>query len=203
MQLDKALNLVVPVERDDGTTIYVHSTPVSREVFDRFFLVMAKTFSSLYTEGLGIAAGPRVAAKLLKSVASNMGEQQLANVQQGLIAEIRRLSNVIVPNETGGWTPMPLDVAISHNLIDRDDADEVENAVTFFTLASAMHKKREARVILAEAAKLWGAEITSQSFTTFAASLPTSTSVASTGEKLPPSSIPSYAGCRRRASPTL
>lgn len=188
MNLDRTLNLVIPVERSDGTIVHVHATPVSREVFDRFFLVIAKTFSAMYAEGLGIVAGPRVAAKLLKKIALDLGESDA--VANGLIAEMIRLSNVIAPTDTG-WAPIPLHEAVSRDVIDADDQDEVENALAFFMLASVMHKKKDARMILPEAAKLWSAQITSSSCTAFIASLSTSTPTVTTGEKAEPSRIPS------------
>lgn len=190
MKIDKHLNLVVPVERLDGTTIYVHSTPISRAVFDQFFLVIAKTFTSIYTHGLGPIGGPRVAAKFLVKVAEEMGPGQAELVRTGLIAEMRRLSNVIAPSDRG-WVSIPLEDAIKRNLMDEDDADEVENAIAFFILASAMHKKKDAGQILAEAVKLWSAQTTSSNSTQFAASLPTSMPLASSGKEAPQSLIPS------------
>lgn len=190
MNFDKSLNLVIPVERDDGTTVYVHSTPLSRETFDKFFLVIAKTFSAIYTQGLGPIAGPRVAAKMLKSVAADMGDKQAALVESELMSEMRRLSNVIAPSDRG-WAPVPLHEAIARGLMDANDADEVENAVAFFMLASAMHKKKDAQAVLTEASKLWSAQITSSNSTAFAASLPTSTPAGSTGARAVPSLIAS------------
>lgn len=190
MKVDRKLNLVVPVERDDGTTVHVHATPISRETFHQHFLTMAKAFSSIYTNGLGITAGPRVAALMIRKVAADIGPNELTAVESGLMAEMKRLSSVIVPNN-GGWLPMPLDEAIAREVITADDADEVENAIAFFILASAMHKRAEAAIIVDEAVKLWSASTTSLSSTAFAGSLGTSTPPVSSGAKATQSSIPS------------
>lgn len=188
MNIDRSLNLVVPVDRADGTTIYVHASAISREAFDANFLVIAKTFTAIYAEGLGVVAGPRIAAKMLKKVAADMG--QLEVVQKGLLAEMSRLTNVIAPGGNG-WTSLPVNIALDQKMIDADDVEEVENAIAFFTLASAMHKKREARGILEQAARLWSALISSSNATEYAASLSTSMTAAGSGAKETPSSIPS------------
>ena len=55
MKIDKKLNLIVPVYGDDEKTIrcYVHSTPISRETFERYFLIIGQTF------GADLLPGPR------------------------------------------------------------------------------------------------------------------------------------------------
>lgn len=193
MKINRKLNLVIPVDRGDEGTIYVHSTPISREVFERYFLVISKTFAAIYTEGLGIAAGPRVASLLLRKVAEDMGgtdERARAaaweDVQNGLMAEIKRLTNVVVSGH-GGWTTLPFQEAVDRKMLDPDDASEVENALAFFTVASAMHKKSELPTILTGAASLWGGQIVSSNSTEFAASLPISTPDGNSGAKATPS----------------
>ena len=177
MKLNPALNLVIPIEQEGGT-IYVHATPPSAEVFDRYFLPISKTFAEIYNSGLGITAGPRVAAKLLKKVSIEMGAWDgPLGVEAGLVNEFHRLSNVIGADSQ----IVPLQDIIDKKLIDADDLSEVENALSFFCVACTMHLKRERRPVLEGAAALWGAQITSLSCTEFKDSLRTSTVVASTG----------------------
>lgn len=180
MEINRKLNFVVPIERD-GSTLYAHATPISREVFENYHLVIAKTFSKIYNEGLGFSAGPRVAAMLLKQTAIETGvwgnrQDGTAGVEAGLLGEIRRLTNVIAlgPN---GWAPFPFAEAIAKGLVDADELSEVENAIVYFTVASAMHRKAELTAILAGAANLWGAQVTSSNTTEFAASLQTSIAI--------------------------
>src|SRR5271154_5947554 len=107
MRLDRKLNLIIPIVRDDKSNIFVHSTPLSSEVFDTYFLVIAKTFSAIYAEGLGIIAGPRVADKMLRKVAKDMGVWDTkGGVQDGLIAEMHRLTNVVCAGKRG-WEALP------------------------------------------------------------------------------------------------
>ena len=183
MKIDKKLNLVIPLERDDDTKIYVHSSPISMAVFETYYLVMAKTFSSIYNEGLGVTAGPRIAALVLKRVSENMGIWEgESGVRNGLVNEMRRLTNVIAPGENG-WQSIPLQEAINKNLIDEDELSEVENALTFFTVAYRLHRKAEREAILNGASRLWGGQIESLNSTEYMSSLQTSTTDVNFGTK--------------------
>ena len=64
MHIDRKLNLVIPVERDTGK-VYVHSTPISREAFDRYFMVLATAYAEIVGGPLR-AVGNRVAMKMVK-----------------------------------------------------------------------------------------------------------------------------------------
>jgi hypothetical protein len=189
VHIDKHLNFVIPVQ-GDGVTTYVHSMPIGEDVFDRYFLVISKTFAAIYNEGLGVTAGPRVAAKLLKRVATEMGVWDGADgVQTGLMTEIRRLTNVVAPGPNG-WTTFPFQDALGENYLSKGDVSEVENALVFFTVASAMHRRAELESILNGAGSLWGARVEPLNCTEFAASLTTSTATGSSGATAQPSSIP-------------
>lgn len=175
--LNRKLNLVIEVEQGDKT-LFVHSTPIAREVFDTFFLVIAKTFAEIYEQGLGIKAGPKVAAKLLQKVATELGnwdstDANAVTVKNGLVAEIKRLTNVFVPADKG-WTLLPLEDAVRDGVIDVEDADDIENMLVFFTVISLMHKKGVREVILGGALTMWGGRLESSSCTEYRDSLPTS-----------------------------
>jgi hypothetical protein len=189
MRINKALNLVIPVDRDDGSTIYVHATPIEPEVFDRYFLVISKTFAAIYSEGLGPIAGPRVAAKLLKKVAIDAGQWDgPEGVEVGLVNEIHRLANVLVPSPNG-WQTVPYHDAYSQKLIDAEDLSEISNALAFFTVAFSMHRREERRSILEGASKIWGSQITSSNCSEFASSLPKLTATANSGGTAAVSSV--------------
>lgn len=189
MRIDKALNLVVPVETEAGTA-YIHSVPLSREVFERYFLVISKTFAELYAQGLNFLAGPRVAALLLKKVAQELdvweGE---GGVQNGLMAEIRRLSNVMVPTDAG-WQAVMLDDAVRRGALTAEDMQEAEGVLVFFICISAMHKRAEVGQFLTGMCELWGTQICSSSFTEYRDSLQTSTATEISSETVKPSSLP-------------
>lgn len=191
MKIDRKLNLVVPITREDGTTIYVHAMPISREVFERYFIVISKAFSAIYTEGLGYVAGPRVAAMLIKDIAQrNKMWDGDEGVAQGLVAEWRRLANMLVLGAKG-WEAIPFQEALDHGTIDADDASEVENAIAYFTVASSMHRKQELSAAFDGVSNLWGAQTVSSSYTEYMNFLQTPIAPASTGAKAPASSLPS------------
>lgn len=187
MQIDRHLNFVIPILRDDGSTAYVHAAPIGKQVFETYFLVIAKTFSQIYAEGLQTLAGPRVAGLMLKKIATEQGQWEA--VERGLVNEIRRLANVVALTSKG-WTTFPFQEAIDQKFFLEDDISEVENALTFFTVASAMHRRNVLEVILSAAGELWTAQTTSSTLTEFTTSLTTSSGGESTGERATPSSIP-------------
>ena len=208
MRIDRKLNFVIPIFGDekmktdeagqpvkgqDGLPVmvepivaYVHSTPLAAEIVDKHFMILGQTFSSIFNNGLGAAAGPGMAMRLLKRLATNTrtwedseGEQ---GVKNGLIEEIRRLTMVIVPGDRG-WQPVPLQVAVDRKILSDEDRAEAENAIVFFIAVSATLNRTERKAMLKTASGLWNALLSPLNSTDFAASLTTSTATASSGEK--------------------
>jgi hypothetical protein len=196
LRIDKRLNLVVPIE-DEGSTLYVHSMPISREVFDRYCRVIARTFRDCYV--VAGNAGVRIAANVLREVAeesgvwedgkSASGDVVKVGVKNGLMAEIKRLTNVVAMTDQG-WGTIPYDHAVQQGKLDPDTAAEVESLIVFFTVASWMHRKQELPVIYETVFGLWNARTTSLNCTEWGASLPTSTATDNSGKK-EGSSVPS------------
>ncbi len=184
MRIDRRLNLVIPIYQGEGDPVaWVHSTPLSREVFESNFLLVSKTFAAIHAEGLGEIAGPRVAKLVMGRIASGMmGGLESATA---LMNEIRRLSNVLAI-VGGGWQTVPLQNAQEAGLLDEDDVPEVENALCFFTVLSGMHRREVLAEILPGAARLWGALTSSLGCTEYLDSLRTSTRAGSSGATLPP-----------------
>jgi len=191
MNIDKRLNLVVPIERDDGTNLYIHSTPISYEVFEKYFLVISKTFAGIYSEGLNVLAGPKIAAIMLKRIAQELGLWDgEEGVGSGLMSEIRRLSNVLCLTD-GKWQPLPLETALNRGLIGEDDFREAEGAIVFFICISAMHKRSLVESTLNGMCDLWGLQTTSLNCSEYGNLLPTLTETDNSGEKVTLSAIPS------------
>jgi len=189
LKIDKRLNLVISVE-DDDRTVFVHSAPISREVFEANIFIISKTLSVLYEEGLTVFAGPRVAATMMKNIAIERGIWEGPNgVENVLMNEIRRLTNVVLPGERG-WMTMPYEDAVKSGGIDAETAAEIEGNIVFFTCVSFMHKKKEIPALLQGMNEIWGSQNTSLNSTEWANSLPTSTPDASSGGTVTVSSIP-------------
>ena len=184
MRINRALNLVIPIEVESGK-VFVHSVPISREVFETYFLVMAKAFSAIFSNGLGATAGPPVAYLMLKEVAGDDWE----DVKKGLIGEIVRLSNVAVLGERG-WESMGLHTAFERGIFDARDRAEIEGQLVFFTLVVCMHQRPVAAAIIEIANGLWRSEATALPFTDFLKLLPTSKPVENTGAPVRTSSVP-------------
>jgi hypothetical protein len=102
------------------------------------------------------------------------GDEYVAEVQHGLVGEIHRLTSAILLTEQG-WEAIPFDEALRKNMLDQDEASEVENALAFFTVVSLMHRKTQLPGVLGMACDLWEARIVSSNSTEFAASLRTPT----------------------------
>lgn len=188
MKLNEKLHLVVPLY-DDNEAIYayVHSAPISREVFEANFFLLSKTFTAIFAEGLGEIAGPRVASLVMRKISKQHNDEAGA---AALMNEIHRLTNVLVRSPSG-WAMTPFQECVDKGTIDADDLAEVINAIVFFIAVSAMTARQQRRDMLAGAARLWGAQIVSSDCTAFAASLKTSTETANTGAiPTPASSVP-------------
>lgn len=192
LRVDRKLNLVVPVERDGRVFTYVHSMPLPRSVFERYFLIMAQTFGALYAQQLNFFAGPKVAKLMLKKAAIESGTWEGDDgVENGLLNEVRRLSNVAVPSSSGGWEQLPYATALARSIFSEDEIEEVESHIIFFILSSAMQKGSHLSAFLDGMNALWGTLTTFSSITEFIASLPISMLAENTGEKEMIASVPS------------
>lgn len=187
MRINKALNLIIPITSENGETMYVHSTPISRDVFEQFYLVIAKSFANIFSQGLGAIAGPRIAYLMLKKTSEDLGEWDL--VERGFINEIIRLSNVAFVGDNG-WETLPLNTALEHKKIDKETFDDIEGELVFFTLVSLMNKKNQIQAIMDTVNGLWGSKVKSLDFTEFTNSLQTSTTEESIGVTESTSSLP-------------
>ena len=133
MKINRALNLVIPIDSEKGQ-LYVHSTPISREIFEQHFLVISKTFASIFSQGLGAICGSRIAYLMLKQTAEDMGIWNgVSGVKAGLVNEIIRLSNVVMPSSKG-WKTIPLYTAIEKGNLDSETIAEIEGELIFFYL---------------------------------------------------------------------
>lgn len=150
MRINRALNLVVPVERDD-VTIYFHSTPISREVYEANYRIISAAHAEVCAGSAAqMVNGVRTAALALKANGRRMAEEAGADGDFGasaMLGEIRRQTIAIVPNDSQ-WETLPVDVAIQRNLIDGEEWSEVENALVFFMLIYWMAGVREREATL-------------------------------------------------------
>lgn len=171
MRIDNKLNLVIPIESDIGV-IYVHSTPISRDIFEQFYMVLSRSFAMIYSKGLHLTA-PKIAHLVLKQVATEEG--QWPEVQSCLINEIIRLSNVMVPTENDGYKTGTLSDALQRKVISDEEFAEIKGTLVFFCLTSSCHQKQLIQPVLQQMCELYGTTITLLSCMAFKDSLLIST----------------------------
>jgi hypothetical protein len=187
MKIDRKLNLVWPIELEDGTKLYVHAVPLSMEIWETYFLVLSRTYAEIMGQGLTVVAGPPIARMLLRQVAMALrlweGDQ---GVRDGLLPEMRRLTNVIMA-KGGGWQSIPYDTAVAQGLLSEEAREEAEGQIVFFMCISAVLRgpsaKAQRTVLYNGITQIWRAQFTSSNSMEFLGSLPTSTPDENTGEK--------------------
>ena len=178
MRINKKLNLVIPVENDDGSEYYVHAKPFSREAFEANYLLFSQAFASMIENGIQVTAGPRVAALVLKDLAT---KQNRESDYAAIIAEIKRTAHVIKGGKDG-FKSKGLSSAVAHGDVDEDDLAYIEGVICFFTLTSAMFKGERLDASLSLMSGLWGVQTTSLASTEFTSSLRTAMTEDNTGE---------------------
>jgi hypothetical protein len=181
--LDKRLNLVLEVERDDKSIVYVHSIPISRQMWKTHYTFISMAINSMYTDGFPPATCARVCYHRMLELAEQ-NRDRFGDLGRTLFAEMWRLTNVLVPTDQG-YEDIPF-----YNLIkgdkelDADNVEEIQNFICFFMAASWVHglnkKEREAFQLLMT--KGFGVQITALPLTEFKNSIPTSKSEENTGE---------------------
>jgi hypothetical protein len=191
MRIDRKLNLVLEVEGDNETTLYVHHTPIRQEVFEQHFMFITKAMTSMYVEGLHPVACTRIAYYTMNKLAMAEGPEQHAFIDNTLFNEIWRLTNVLVPGERG-WELVPFFQLMKgeDNTLSPSDIMEVKNYICFFTGGSWVHGRKE-RENMYEMLTASGLQTTSSDVTVYKNSLLTLKPGANTGETEKPSSIPS------------
>ncbi|EJC1862738.1 hypothetical protein NI813_23025 [Escherichia coli] len=178
MKISRNLNLIIPVRTEKGNG-WIHATPISKEVFKEHFFILSKTFSAIFSEGLGVVAGPRIACLMLERISSDMniwdGEKGVRNT---LVNEIIRLANLVYPVEGKGYDTIPLDMALERGIVEFDD---VAGELVFFTCVSSINTPEQTEQMMLVVSGMWNSRTSSLSLTEWIASLPTLKPVASSG----------------------
>lgn len=180
MKIDKKLNLVTNITREDGSIVYLHVTPFPYEVVEEYCVLLGNLFTNFITQ-VGPLGSARVAAMMLKK---RLKQEQEARLEDGkslsdlpksltLVDEIQRLT-VVIHNVGGQWKTTPLEVAFNQGIIDPDEYREVEGEVVFFMVSSAIQKANLIAPTVGTVIKMYDGQLTSSSVTAFRDSLQTS-----------------------------
>ncbi|HCI9669346.1 hypothetical protein ACKLLO_25355 [Klebsiella pneumoniae] len=186
MKIDKKLNLVTNITREDGSIVYLHVTPFPYEVVEEYCVLLGNLFTNFITQ-VGPLGSARVAAMMLKK---RLKQEQEARLEDGkslsdlpksltLVDEIQRLT-VVIHNVGGQWKTTPLEVAFNQGIIDPDEYREVEGEVVFFMVSSAIQKANLIAPTVGTVIKMYDGQLTSSSVTAFRDSLQTSKPVTDT-----------------------
>lgn len=201
MNINDALNLVVPVkDGPSGTSVQAFHTPISREVFEANYKLLAYTKANLAAEGIyyQMDSGPRIAAMVLRDKARQEAElrgeaedsgKPSAKAADALFEELKRLTTILGPTPNG-WQTLPVDAALQAGILSRDEWDETLSAIVFFTSHYALARSAERRGIGQATASVLKASVTSSPLSEYVASLPKSTAAEPSTPKAV-SSVPS------------
>ncbi|EGQ2049050.1 TPA: hypothetical protein ODN34_004515 [Escherichia coli] len=178
MKISRNLNLIIPVRTEKGNG-WIHATPISKEVFKEHFFILSKTFSAIFSEGLGVVAGPRIAFLMLERISRDSGIwDDDKGVRNTLVNEIIRLANLVYPVEGKGYDTLPLDMALERGIVEFDD---VAGELVFFTCVSSINTPEQTEQMMLAVSGMWNSRTSSLSLTEWIASLPTLKPVASSG----------------------
>jgi|SRR6185437_9034328 len=186
VRIDRNLNLILPIERDDGVVLFAHSSPIDEAVFIAYHRPLNMTYAQLDADGLIRSGGIRNADLILKDVCERIGAwkdeptEKRIGVERGLLAEIRRLTNVFVPTEKG-WQMVGLDDCVRGEFLSQREAREVQAGAVFFTCASRNFPRQNLKEFLQLCSGRIGALVSYSSCTEFQSSLPTLTAGESSG----------------------
>jgi hypothetical protein len=151
VKIDNKLNLVLTIN-DSGGDIYIHSTPISKDVFEQYYLVLSRAYAFIYSKGMYLTA-PRIAHLVIKQIAEEEGVSE--SVNNGLINDVIRRSNVIYPS-SNGYVTTPLSNALSSKLISDDQFSDVKGMLFFFIVVSAVAQKELIEPSMLQITDLWG-----------------------------------------------
>ena len=135
--ISNELNLVLPIRYDDKgePIIYAYHSPISTEVFTANYRILVAANAAIWQRGSNYAAACASTANLALLDAATADAQERGIESQGpaFLAEIRRLTSVLAP-AANGYEQLPVDIAITRNIIDAADYNEVEAQICFFSV---------------------------------------------------------------------
>lgn len=180
VKIDKKLNLVTNITREDGSIVYLHVTPFPYEVVEEHCLLLGNLFTNFISQVGGLGAA-RVAAMMLRKKLQREQElreeanQQAQQAQRAptIVDEIQRLTSVVW-NDGGNWKTASFEVAMKQGIISPDEYREVEGEVVFFMVTSAIQKAHLIAPTVGSVIGMFGGQLASSSVTAFRDSLQTS-----------------------------
>lgn len=170
MKIDKKLNFVSTISRDDGSLIYLHVVPFPYEVVENHCLLLGSMFNNFFSL-VGTVGAPRVAAMMLRKTLKAQQENGLIPAgTPTIVDDIQRLATVIW-SDAGVWKSSPLDTALKQGILSDDEYREVEGEVVFFMVSSAIQKANLIVPTIGKALEMYSGQLVSLNATAFKDSL--------------------------------
>lgn len=173
MKIDKNLNLVSTITREDGSLVYLHVVPFPYEVVEQNCVMLGNLFNNFFSM-VGFIGAPRVAAMMLRNAIKS--RQDAGNLEAGmptLVDDIQRLTTVIW-KDNGIWKPVSLEAAFRQEIITEDEYRDVEGEIVFFMASSAIQKAELMSGTVGRALDMYNGQLISLSATAYRDSLPKS-----------------------------
>lgn len=172
MKIDKKLNLVSTITRDNGEIIYFHVTPFPYEVVEENCLLLGNLFTQFISQVGGLGAARVAAMMLRRSLKKEQDALSAAGIHSGpnIVDDIQRMSAVVYCDQ-GLWKTMPLDTALKQGVVSPDEYREVEGEVVFFMVSSAIQKQELIAPTVGAVIGMYGGQLTPLSVTAYRDSL--------------------------------
>lgn len=173
MKIDKKLNFVSTITREDGSLVYLHVVPFPYEVVEQNCVMLGGLFNNFFSM-VGSVGAPRVAAMMLRNILKSQQDAgQIAVGMPTIVDDIQRLTTVIW-NDSGNWKTISLDTAFKKEILSEDEYREVEGEVVFFMVSSAIQKANLIAPTVGKALEMYSGQLVSSNVTAFRDSLLTS-----------------------------
>lgn len=186
MKIDKKLNLVSTIERDDDSLVYLHIVPLPYEVVEINCVLLGSLFNRFFSLVGGMGA-PRVAAMMLRA---EINDRLALNPELAgkptIIDDIHRMISVIWSDD-GEWKKTTLDDALKRNILTEEELREVEGELVFFTVGFAIQKANLVIPTVGKALEAYSGQLTSLNTTAYLDSLPKSKTTTDTPNQQPQS----------------
>lgn len=193
MKIDKKLNFVSTITREDGSLVYLHVVPFPYEVVEQNCVMLGGLFNNFFSL-VGSVGAPRVAAMMLRNIIKMQQDAgQMAAGMPTIVDDIQRLTTVIW-NDNGNWKAISLDTAFKQEILSEDEYREVEGEVVFFMVSSAIQKANLIAPTVGKALEMYSGQLVSLNVTAFRDSLlmsKTDTDIPAQKAQPEPSHIPS------------
>ncbi|QIX98478.1 hypothetical protein [Cedecea sp. FDAARGOS_727] len=173
VKIDKKLNFVSTITREDGSLVYLHVVPFPYEVVEQNCVMLGGLFNNFFSM-VGSVGAPRVAAMMLRNILKAQQDAgQIAAGMPTIVDDIQRLTTVIW-NDSGNWKTISLDTAFKQEILSEDEYREVEGEVVFFMVSSAIQKANLIAPTVGKALEMYSGQLVSSNVTAFRDSLLTS-----------------------------